>query len=185
MNIATFIISFVLLIASFLGRNKNIKIISPVILFFALWTFITFLSMLQLYGIYKPSDEAYFLIILMLVFFFLGSITKLKIRIFKNKKVNIEKNGETISKIGKIIFYVLSILLIVFYVIDCIIVLQGYLDGVPMSKIRRWGMEPAGSTSNPLVARRTFAEEIFRSIILTPFATLIPPITAYMFFNNN
>ena len=185
MNIATFIISFVLLIASFLGRNKKIKIISPVILFFALWTFITFLSMLHLYGIDKPSNEAYSLIILMLVFFFLGSITRLKIKIFKNKNVYIEKNEGKISKIGKIIFYTLSILLIVLYIIDCIIVLQGYLEGVPMWKIRRWGMETVGSTNNPLVARRTFVEEIIRNIILIPFSTIIPPIAAYTFFNSN
>lgn len=201
MSIIAFIISLGLLIYSFINRKKS-KSFSPVILFFALWTFILFLSMLNLYEIIKPSNEAYILIILMLVFFFLGSITdfnalKLKIqsvlkkvnkregRHIKNSKTN--KNSEKrsdLGKVGKTIFYILSVLLIIFTLIDCVIVIQGIIDGVPMWKIRRWGMEVAGSTANPLVARRSFIEDAFRSIILTPFSTLIPPIAAYMFFNS-
>lgn len=202
MSIVSFAISCILLILSFLTKKKKQnKSISPIILFFTLWTFILFLSMFHLYGIYKPSNEAYFLIILMLVFFFLGSITNLnvlkqKIKAFINKNDEIvedekeliieekKDNDVIIGKVGKTIFYILSILLIIFYVIDCVIVIQGYLEGTPMWKIRRWGMEPAGSGDNPLVARRTFIEEAFRSIILAPFSTLIPPIAAYIFFNS-
>ena len=34
-------------------------------------------------------------------------------------------NDVIIGKVGKTIFYILSILLIIFYVIDCVIVIQG------------------------------------------------------------
>lgn len=200
MSIVAFVISLALLIFSFINKKKS-KSLNPIILFYGLWTFILFLSMLQLYGIYKPSNEAYFLIILMLVFFFLGSITnlnalKLKIQhlLKKNNKDNsedeiIKSNNQEeknmICKFGKTIFYILTILLIIFYIIDCVIVVQGVLDGVPIWQIRRWGMEPVGSgKTNPLIARRTFIEEAFRSIVLAPFATLIPPIAAYIFFNS-
>ena len=199
MSIVAFIISFVLLIITFINiRKKGNKSFNPMILFFGLWSFILFLSMLQLYNIQKPSNEAYFLIILMLVFFFLGSITnleKVKLKILgvfkKTNKTNVEEievsngNGVNITKVGKWIFYCLSILLIIFTLIDCVIVVKGLIDGIPMWQIRRWGMEVAGSTNNPLMARRTFLEESFRSIILTPFATLIPPIAAYMLFNSD
>ena len=67
MSILAFGISLIFLIVSiFLYRKKNS--ISPIIIFFTLWTFMLCLSMLNLYGIYKPSNEAYLLIILMLIF---------------------------------------------------------------------------------------------------------------------
>lgn len=99
----------------------------------------------------------------------------------KRKNVETEKNNENmceISEFGKNIFYILGTLLIIFCLIDCFIVIQGVAEGIPMWKIRRWGMEVAGSENNPLVARRSFIEGAFRAIILTPFSTLIPPIAA-------
>ena len=61
-----------LVICLYLNRpNKSLR---PDTLFFALWTFILFLSVLNLYNIYKPSNKAYFLILLMVSFFGIGSL---------------------------------------------------------------------------------------------------------------
>ena len=69
--------SFIFLIISVV-REKHNKAISFMSLFYALWTFILFLSMLNLYNITKPSDEAYILIMLMLIFFGIGYLKKIE-----------------------------------------------------------------------------------------------------------
>lgn len=182
MDIIACIISLIFFVLSiYLFKNK--KSISPIVLFFALWTFILFLSLLNLYEIYKPSNEAYFLIILMLIFFFAGSFLR---NALKNKN-KLNENGEETNLDDKIkpkfiIFYVLSFSIILLNVIDIIIVIKEAIGGTPMWKIRNWSLEPYGS-SNPLLDRRSFIEECFRSIILGPFSTIIYPIVAYCFFD--
>ena len=81
MSIVASALSFVFLILSIIIRKT--KSVKPSTVFFAVWTFVLLLSSLNLYNIDKPSDEAYLLIILMLVFFFCGSVigSLLKIKI--------------------------------------------------------------------------------------------------------
>ena len=97
MNLITLIISIVLLIGFiFFYRKRNT--ISPIVIFFLLWTFVLFLSNLNLYGIYRPSFKAYFLIMLMLLFFSVGII--LNISNEKEREyTDININGENL-KIG-------------------------------------------------------------------------------------
>lgn len=220
MGIVLLLFSFAFLILSFL-KFKN-RILNPAVLFFGLWTFILFLSNLSLYGLDKPSNEAYFLLFLMLLCFFIGSyfyekitkiFSKLKEKLFFKKKIKkIKNNKEIINKkriidvvydkleekkiIKKVlkedrtadlkfkIIYFLIFLLILFTVIDCIVVIKGLSSGVPMWQIRRWGMGVFGVDSNPMLDRRSFIEEAFRSIILTPFETLLPAIAAYSLFSS-
>lgn len=70
----------------------------------------------------------------------------------------------------------------IFTIIDAVIILKNLINGVNMSTMRRWGMEVYGSNTNPLVSRRTFIEELIRSLITTPFSTILYPICAYYFF---
>ena len=63
MDIIACVISLIFLSLSVCGEKKN-KSISPNVIFFGLWSFILFLSVLNLYNIIKPSNEAYLLIIL-------------------------------------------------------------------------------------------------------------------------
>ncbi len=180
-NIA-FIVSIIFLIINLLFRRKN-KSISPIVIFYAIWSFILFLSMLNLYDIYKPSDEAYFLIMLMLTFFFMGSFLNMLI---KNKRIFVLRKKSQDSKVRikpRFIFYILSILIVIFNLIDLYIIIKESIKGTPMWQIRNWSLQPYGS-SNPLLDRRNFIEECLRSIILAPCATIIPPITAYYFFNS-
>ena len=175
MSVIALIVSLILLILSLFFKKKN-KSISPMALFFALWSFILFLSVLNLYNIYKPSNEAYFLIILMLAFFYMGSFFGMVIKINKkNKNKNI--------KFQFSLFYILSFFVILFNVIDIIMMMKLYFNGTPMWQIRNWTLEAYGS-SNLILDRRSFIEECFRTMILTPFSTIIPPITAYYFFNS-
>ena len=192
MGYIAFFVSVILLILS-INDNKG-KLVMPKTLFYLLWTFILFLSILNLYDIIKPSPMAYFLIALMLLFFFLGDHlskyklkkielpAKIKIHITKLKdKLTIIREKYNKSPKYKII-YILAALFIIFTLIDCVIVIKNLIDGVPMYKIRRWRMGAYGIDSNPILDRRTFGEEIFRNVILSPFETLMPPIAAYTFF---
>lgn len=180
-------ISLILLLLSLFFKKTN-KSINPIVLFFALWSFILFLSVLNLYNIVKPSNEAYFLIQLMLLFFFLGNIIS---NILKNKKtklsqVSLKNNVDDKKEIKPMfyLFYFFSFLIILFNIIDFVEIIKELQKGTPMWQIRNWTLEPYGSI-NPILERRSFVEEVVRSIILTPFATLIPPITAYYFFYSN
>ncbi len=168
--------SVIFLIISISKERKN-KALSFMSLFYALWTFILFLSMLNLYNIVKPSDEAYILIIFMLIFFGAGYL--LSNYIFKSK--TFEKKDKKEYTLKLIPFYILCGLIILFNVIDIIMIIIQLTKGTPMWQIRNWSLEPVGS-SNPILDRRSFVENIFRNIILSPFAILIPPIAAYYFF---
>ena len=182
MNLITLIISIVLLIGFiFFYRKRNT--ISPIVIFFLLWTFVLFLSNLNLYGIYRPSFKAYFLIMLMLLFFSVGIILNIIITKQKAKKSSSFKSYKSNRKIvlRYKLYYFLCFCLIFFNIIDIIIIIKELANGNPMWQIRNWTLEPVGS-SNPILERRSFLESAFRNIILASFQTIIPPITAYYFF---
>lgn len=178
MSIISLVISIIITIHSYKISNK--KILNPLTLFCSLWTFILFLSSLRLYNITKPSDEAYILISIMEICFFIGYMINLKFNLRKESKSKNESSFELNLKF----FYVLCFILILFQLIDCFMVLKQLLNNVPMWQIRNWMLEPFGS-SNPILDRMTFAEKTFRSIVLDPFSILIPPVAAYYFFNSN
>lgn len=190
MSVISFLISGLLLFASIYKRDK--KVINPITVFYALWTFILFLSMLNLYDIVKPSDEAYLLIVLMLVFFALGNYSGMIIGKIKNKfnietKNNEQKNSKENNNEIKplmVIIYILCIITIILNIVDCIIVIKSAVSGTPMWQIRNWSLEPVGS-DNPLLSRRTFLEETFRTIISSPLMLIIYSLAAYNLFNSN
>lgn len=175
MGIIAFIISVTFLLFSLMISIKmKKKIVSPNVIFLSLWTFILFLSNLNLYNIIKPSDKAYLLITIMIVFFEIGysAILGLRFQIKTNeKKVTLRKK----------LFWIFSLLTMLFNVLDIIIVIQQYKKGTPMWQIRNWSLAPYGS-SNPILDRQSFFEVVLRNIILTPFNAIIGPIAAYKFF---
>lgn len=180
MGILSCVLSFLFLIISFLFYRKR-KAISPIIIFFALWTFILILSNLHLYNIYIASNKAYFLITLMLIFFAIGVLFNIFIKKKKIKKAKHLKNDKKIELRYKI-YYLLCFFIIFFYIIDIIIIIQELQKGTPLWQIRNWTLDPVGS-DNPILNRRSFLESIIRNIILSPFELIIPPITAFYFFN--
>lgn len=182
MGIYTLIISLILLILSF--WIKKDKICSPIKLFYFLWTFIILLSNIHITGLYTPSDFSYLMITTMLIFFFIGFLTvQLYIMVYRTNSNQTSKkirNEKQIS-INWIIYYILCAIVVIINIIDCIIVLKFRKKGIPMWQIRNWILQPYGS-SNPILDKRTFAEDCFRKIIMGPFSFLIYPIGSYTFF---
>ena len=183
MGIVATSISVIFLIVSI--KIKKTKSIKPTTIFFALWAFILFLSTLNLYNINKPTNEAYILVMLMLIFFFAGSMIGHFIKIEDSKRFTkyLNNNKDKKMKIVYVLFFALSFLSIFFNIIDCVLIVKELSKGTPMWQIRNWGLEPFGS-DNPILSRRSFLEDLVRSIILTPFANIVPPITAYYFVNS-
>ena len=183
MGIVATLISVIFLIVSI--KIKKTKSIKPTTIFFALWAFILFLSTLNLYNINKPTNEAYILVMLMLIFFFVGSMIGHFIKIEDSKRFTkyLNNNKDKKMKIVYVLFFALSFLSIFFNIIDCVLIVKELSKGTPMWQIRNWGLEPFGS-DNPILSRRSFLEDLVRSVILTPFANIVPPITAYYFVNS-
>ncbi len=177
MGIFSFIICLICFIF-FLLNAKN-RPLHPAALFFGIYSGILFLSLLNLYGIYKPSDEAYAAILLMLIFFAVGSLTSflpyVKVS-FGRKKAHMVTYHLNMN-----IFYVLVGIAILFLLYDVAMVIKYYFDGVPLWQIRNWTLEAYGS-DNPILSRRTFLEELFRTVVLYPVGMIIPPIASYSFF---
>lgn len=190
MDVVATIICFMFCLIAFIKDYKKI-FITPLMLFYGLWSFVLFLSSLNLYNITKVSNEAYFLITIMLICFFVGYILsdriKIKIKIKSKPIKNIEKkisnNKKNQINIRMIIFYLVSGLIILFNLIDIYLVIIESNKGIPMWQIRNWQLAPYG-TNNPILSRRSFMEEVVRSMICAPFQILIPPIVAYNFFNS-
>lgn len=182
------LICIILLILSI--KNYKKIVISPFILFYLLWSFVIFLSIINLVDLIKPTNYAYYLIIIMLIFFYLGDKFY---RVFFKKKKNLKNffKNKFLLKIKDIflkkekytIIYILSILFIIFSLIDCFIVFKYYFNGTPMSVIRNWMFEPYGTANNPFFSRRSFVEELFRSLVLSPFEIIMPAVAAFLVFN--
>lgn len=156
----------------------NNKPLHPATLFFGMYSFILFLSLLNMFNIYKPTNEAYFLILLMTASFGIGALTTIFSAVtlhFGNKK------KENINQLNIKLFYILVGISIIFLLFDLIIIVKLVYDGVPLWQIRNWTLEEFGS-NNPILSKRSFIEELFRTLVLSPVGMLIPPIAAYSFF---
>ena len=195
MGIVAFIICVCCLIIC--GRKLKFKLNHPVSFFYCLWSIILFLSILNLYDLKKPSDLAYLLIMLMLIGFLIGSIIYCIISEnfkFKKKKINSKKeknlvkfNGNNkiiLNSFQKNILYIMYFLSISILIFDVFLVIRYLFNGIPMWQIRNWTLEPFGS-SNPIMGRRTFVEELFRTMFVSTFNLIAPAISAYILFNEN
>lgn len=179
-GIISFLCSVVFLLFT-IKKYKHTKLISPIIIFFALWTLIIGLSLLGLYNITRPSDTAYALIFTMITSFFVGSVVgdKIKLRTTSQptKKAIVDKNDKLF------ILYMVCAITILFNLIDVILVLINLSKGTPMWQIRNWTLEPYGS-SNPILSRRTFLEELIRATLCAPMMIILPAIASYYLFNS-
>lgn len=191
MGAIAFVITFCLLVGAFIFLGKGKRIINPLFLFLVIWSVVLLFSILQLYNIDPASNEAYLALLTMILSFTLGyvlyevyrrKISKKKALMKKEEvKQDIEEKQLGFKSLRVKIYLIMCILLIIFNIIDCILVIKYISEGTPAWQVRNWSLEPFGS-SNPILDRRSFFENVLRNIILAPMATLVPPITAYFMF---
>lgn len=171
---ALLIIPFCLITILIVFLTNKDKLFSPIKLFFCMWSMILTLSCIHISALNVPSNEAYFLILLMLISFLIGNVFCL----YLIQKKTMPQKKKTRVKLFINLFLILSSLLIIFYIIDIYMVIKYRIDGYEMWEIRNWTLAPYGS-SNPILDRRTVFETILRKVILEPFSLLVHPIAAY------
>ena len=191
MGAIAFVITFCLLVGAFIFLGKGKRIINPLFLFLIIWSVVLLFSILQLYNIDPASNEAYLALLTMILSFTLGyvlyevyrrKISKKKVLAKEEEaKQDIEERQLGFKSLRVKIYLIMCILLIIFNIIDCILVIKYISEGTPAWQVRNWSLEPFGS-SNPILDRRSFFENVLRNIILAPMATLVPPVTAYFVF---
>lgn len=180
MGYLSFFVCLTLFMISFF---KNEKRLSPTVFFLGLWSLILGLSALNLYGLNKPSFEAYALLTIMVIFVFTGSMmTNVVLPFhFKKKKIRTQAIYEP-CKVNERIFYILMTISLISSILNAITVLKLYLSGVPLWQIRNWALQPKGS-ENPILSNNSILIDAFKVIILSPFGAIATPIAAYYFFN--
>lgn len=177
MDVIAFLISLILLLISLaMFRNKPLH---PATLLCDLYSVILFFSILNLFNIYKPSDEAYILISVMLCSFWAGSLLGCFVGV-RTHILSPAKDSEHLLNVVLYNFFV--ILSIAFLLFDVFLAVKYILAGIPAWQVRNWSLEEFGQR-NPILERRSFVEELFRTVVLSPIGMLIPPVTAYTFFD--
>ncbi len=108
------------------------KIFNPVSVFCGIWAVITFLSNLQLFGLYETSENTYFLILIGIISYILGVfISTFGI---KWKKRNINGNNKNTINYG--VLYFLGIIALFFLLLQFSETIALLLQGYDMAHIR-------------------------------------------------
>lgn len=179
MDIIALLICIMLFLVSIVVFNN--KPLHPATLLFGLYSVILFFSVLNLFGIYKPSDESYVLILIMLSCFGMGSL----VSNFTSIHIHLRNANKYIKKkclLNIKLYYLLIGIAIAFLLYDIIVAFKYIFNGIPAWQVRNWTLEEFGS-NNPILSRRSFVEELVRTVILSPVGMIIPPIAAYTFFD--
>lgn len=175
MGMFALIVSIFLLVISILIFDN--KPLHPATLFYGLYSFILLLSNMHLFNLFKASEEAYFLIAIMLFSFALGSarsfypLLKIGKKIYRKRDLNVK------------IFMILSFVNIIVLLKDVFMVVSLVKGGTPIWQVRNWSLAEMGA-DNPIMNGRSFLEELIRALVLAPFGMAIPPIASYIFFDS-
>lgn len=190
MGIAVTIFAIILLLVSFFLIKEKYRATNPLFFFLALWCLILFLSIFNLFGLDPATDISYILLLTMIASFTVGYCVHayFKKSDKQTKKAKTEKASTSSVELPSLRdSWVLKILLaiivisIVLNLIDYFIGLHYIVQGFKPWQIRNWTLAPYGS-SNPILDRRSFVEELFRAFIASPLALILPAIAAFYYF---
>ncbi len=174
------IICIVLLTISLI---KDANLYKPTILMHGLWTVIVFLNILELFGLKKSNDVVYEWVIIGQIAFYIGHTLGNEGHTFtiyfKEKKVYKEK------EINYKMVYILGYITIILLLIDTIIAVRYLLNGASLVEIRSWLNQTYEEGTNPITARKSYFEQVFRVLVIEPFKVAIIPICASDMFTGN
>lgn len=171
-----FFIIFICIIFAYIFWRIEKKVLNPVTVFCSIWTVITFLSSLELYGVYKTSDDSYFIIFIGIVSYIVGAFLSIYgIKWKKKKLISTEKNSINYS-----ILYFLGVLALIFLLFQFSETLSLLSQGYDMAHIRYL------YTGNDLNSLRT---SVFRVVmndsLCTPMVYLISAVVVVHIFRGN
>ncbi|MDP4467182.1 O-antigen ligase [Lacticaseibacillus paracasei] len=181
MGLMSVIFSAALLIMSAVFYKRGLT--HPVVCFFFVWLMVCIFSVFQ-NTIYHPSEQTYELIIIMLLFFFVGSLATFLPQIrwsAEDLEVHHDVNKDDVA-FG--LLYVLLIAYILVSLVDSLIIVRNFMEGTQLWVMRGWRMATYGVDSNPVVDRQSFIEVFIRAVVLYPFQNMIAPLAAYLYFHS-
>lgn len=163
---------------------KSRNLINPNVYMYGLWSLIVGLNVLHLFGIKGVSDDAYIMVFAGTFSYFLGEVLALStktIKLVAPNKRGVESRPTRFTMNYKII-YVLAGATIALMIIDTIIAAQYLMRGWSFTQVRMWLTETYENATNPLFSRRSYAEQVFRVIVIAPFRMALGPLCAIDFF---
>lgn len=161
--------SILFFVIAFLTEPRKLN---PLTIFLFEWIVIVILSRYHLFGLYKTSENTFFLIFLGTIMYVLGFYTmKLLFKLFEKSNYSLNKPRYVINyKIVK----VLSIVTLVYFSLDFFNSLVHLLQGQSLNYIRQLAQEGA-LFSNPIM-------NAIRIIVTAPFSLALTAIVAANFF---
>ncbi|WP_071460920.1 O-antigen polymerase [Bacillus massilinigeriensis] len=172
-----YILVLFLVAFTFVGYLKERNIYNPLFLMNIMWLLFTTLSFFAFYGVDRPSNKTYSMILLGLLAFNIG-ILLMNNRYFVFKKKmhpnNISKSRSKGNNFNYKLLYILYTMVIIFLASQSLNVVQLLLNGYSMDTIRHLYVDNL-NTSSVVVN--------FRGYISTPIVYLSLPILAIDYFN--
>ena len=169
------IISMVLLMACILSYLLEKKICNLVTFFLGLWTLVTFLSSLSLFGMLEISDKAYVIVLLGCLSFIVGYYST------RNKKIvfgkNVKKGNYRFNYKAVFAFQILCTFFLVIMVSRTITYI--FSDN-GLNALRNMYQ---GYSDNSIFINSN--EEIFNNVVLAPFMFITVCVLAIMFFEKS
>lgn len=147
------------------------KKINALTIFSVLWAIILFLSSIRLYDLNATQDSTYGIIALGIFIFGIGYIF---FRIFFSKKVLPQTTYEKDYNLRYKILYILSIIAILFYLKDLMLIIGDILDGKSLDYIRALAQD----SNSILYTSRSALENFLRMIFVLPFIMALQPVVA-------
>lgn len=141
---------------------------------------IFFFSSIGLYGLIKPSDESLYLLLLMSMAVFGGGLLGFIVNKRQNK--NNDHDHKYKYRVNWVVFQICLAISFLFDFIDIYLIYKYTSQGTPLWQARNWLLQPYGS-DNPILSRRSFIEEFFRTIVISPINSLFTPVACYTIFN--
>lgn len=167
-----------------LSLRKNRNLHNPDIYMYGLWSFIVFLNFLRLYGINETLDEVYLMVILGNIGYGVGSVIASNTNVGNIKLVvpHLSNSKNTSWEINYKFVYMLALGALLFMLIDFAIAVNALFHGASFVELRTWIMSTFDDNDSVLYARRSYAEQVIRVLVVSPVQFALTPLAFVDFF---
>lgn len=159
---------------------------NPDVFMYGVWAVVIFLNALSLFGIKPADDEVYLLVTAGMCSYLAGTVIYdifSKVSIFPSAGSN--KQYSRTHLMNYRFIYLMAYITIFFLLIDLFIAVRYMMRGYSFVQVRTWMTETYSASTNPIMSRRSFIEQIFRVMVLSPFQMAVNPLCAVDFFFGN
>ncbi|SFG64082.1 hypothetical protein [Oribacterium sp. WCC10] len=178
MGIICLIITVPLLLYHIVSSHN---LFNPNLFMYGIWTVIVGLNCLHMFGINDVSEEAYLMVLLGIIGYFIGELIAISARNIYFIIDNDSFYNRTFV-INYRLIYGLCYITIALLLIDTLIAANHLMSGLSFTQVRLWLTETYEGNANPIFSRRSYIEQVFRILIVAPFQMALNPLCAIDFF---